>query len=113
MPTGRLVFSVKWLPDAVVQPTLSNIIATGRGNKIPSFHLDLVSGNSENEVVYHNGSVARIGESLNIPTPVNKALNDILMKLARKEVDYELYDGQPKRLVAEVRKYQQEAKKKK
>lgn len=112
VPTGRLVFSVKWLPDAFVQPTLSKLIATGRGNKLPSFHLDLVSGKSENEVVYHNGSVARIGESLNIPTPVNKALNDILMKLARKEFDYEQFDGQPNRLVAEVQKYQQEAKNK-
>jgi 2-dehydropantoate 2-reductase len=113
VPTGRLIFAVKWLPDAVVQPTLSNLIATGRGNKTPSFHLDLVSGKSENEVVYHNGSVARIGETLDISTPVNRTLNDILMKLARKVVDYELYDGQPKRLVAEVRKHQREAKNKK
>ena len=110
--TRRLIFSTKWLPDAVVQPTLSKIIAAGRGNKLPSFHLDLVSGKSENEVVYHNGTVAKIGSSLDIPTPVNMALNDILMKLVRREIDYELFDGKPKRLVSEVNKYRQEAKKK-
>ena len=109
--TGRLIFSIKWLPDAIVQPALTNIIATGRGAKLPSFHLDLVSGRSENEVVYHNGQVAKVGESLNIKTPVNKALNEILMKLVRKELDYELYDGQPNRLVAEVNRYRREAKK--
>jgi 2-dehydropantoate 2-reductase len=110
VPTGRLIFSIKWLPDAVVQPALTNIIATGRGNKLPSFHLDLVSGKIENEVIYHNGAVAKTGESLDIATPVNTALNDILSKIARKEIPYEVYDGQPKRLVAEVRQYQKEAK---
>jgi len=111
--TGRLIFSIKWLPDAVVQPNLTKIIAAGRGNKLPSFHLDLVAGKSENEVTYHNGTVAKIGESLGIPTPVNTALNDILMKIVRKEVDYGLYDGKPNRLVADVNRYQQEAKNKK
>jgi len=109
--TGRLVFAIKWLPDAVVQPTLTNIISTGRGNKLPSFHLDLASGKSENEVIFHNSTVAKIGESLGVPTPVNKALGVILMRLVRKEVDYGLYDGQPKRLVAEVNRYRREAKK--
>jgi hypothetical protein len=40
------------------------------------------------------------------------ALNDILMKLVRREIDYELFDGKPKRLVSEVNRYRQEAKKK-
>jgi 2-dehydropantoate 2-reductase len=111
--TGRLLFSIKWLPDAIVQPTLTKIIATGRGNKLPSFHLDLVSGKSESEVIYHNGAVAEIGDSLGIASPVNTALNDILSKIARKEIPYEVFDGQPKRLVAEVNKYKKEAKKKK
>jgi 2-dehydropantoate 2-reductase len=111
--TGRLLTSIKWLPNSVLQPNLAKIIAEGRGNKLPSFHLDLVSGKSENEVTYHNGTVAKIGDSLNIPTPVNTALNDILMKLVHKEVDYGLYDGKPKRLVAEVSRYQEEAKEKK
>lgn len=111
VPTGRLLFSIKWLPDMIVQPTLTNIIATGRGNKLPSFHLDLVSGKSENEVYYHNGAVARSGEALEIKTPVNNALNDILLKIAHKEIEYELFDGKPKRLVAEVRRYKREAKK--
>lgn len=110
--TSRLLFSLKWLPDAVVQPALSKIIATGRGKKLPSFHLDLASGKSENEVVYHNGTVAKIGSSLEIPTPVNRALNDTLMKLVRKEIDYEIYNGKPKRLVTEVNRYRREAKKK-
>jgi 2-dehydropantoate 2-reductase len=113
VPTGRLMFSIRWLPDAVVQPALTNIIATGRGNKLPSFHIDLVSGKGENEVVYHNGAVSAAGSDLDIATPVNTALNDILMKIARKEIAYEMYDGQPKRLAAEVRKYKQEVKRRK
>lgn len=113
VPTGRLIFAVKWLPSSLVQPTLSNIIATGRGNKTPSFHLDLVSGKSENEVQFHNGAVAETGQALGVSTPVNMALNDILLKLARKEIDYALYDGKPKRLVSEVDRYTKKAKEEK
>ena len=67
-------------------------------------------GKSQNEVEFHNGAVARTGQALGVPTPVNGALNDILMKLARKEIDFEIFNGKPKQLVAAVRRYQQSQK---
>ena len=85
-------------------------MAGGRGSKLPSFHLDLSSGKEKNEVVYHNGAVAAAGIPLEVPTPVNSALNSILTKLAQNELDRDLYNGKPKRLVADVAKYQQAVK---
>jgi 2-dehydropantoate 2-reductase len=106
---GRLVFAVKRLPDSVVRPILTQIVGSGRGNKMPSFHIDLMAGKEVNEVSYHNGAVAEAGLELGVPTPVNAALTDILLMLARKEIDYQVYNGQPKSLVAEVQKYRKAA----
>lgn len=109
---SRLATAVKRLPKSIVKPFLTNIVTSGRGNKMPSFHVDLTAGREQNEVTYHNGAVAQVGESLGIPTPVNEALNDILNKIARREIDYEIFNGRPKRLVAEVQKYKAGSKKK-
>jgi len=59
-------------------------------------------------VTYHNGAVADIGKTLDIRTPVNLALDEILTKIARREIDFEMYNGRPKQLVATVKEYQAE-----
>ena len=103
--TRRLATAVRRLPKSVVKPILTNIVGSGRGNKMPSFHIDLMSGREQNEVTYHNGAVADAGQVAGLPTPVNTALNDILTRIALKEIDYQLFNGWPKHLVAEVDKY--------
>ncbi len=105
VPTNRLVMSIKRLPRALVKPVLTNIVGSGRGNKMPSFHIDLMSGREKNEVTFHNGAVARVGKEVGVETPVNFALNEILTKIASKEIDYQVFNGRPKRLVAEVKNY--------
>ena len=77
---------------------------------MPSFQTDLAAGKDKSEVLYHNGAVAKFGRLQNVPTPVNTALTDILLKIAHKEIDYQEYNGKPDRLVAEVKKYQQALK---
>ncbi len=103
--TKRLSTAVRRLPKSIVKPILTNLVGSGRGNKMPSFHIDLMSGREQNEVTYHNGAVADAGQVVDLPTPVNRALNDILTHIARKEIDYQLFNGRPKYLVAEVEKY--------
>jgi 2-dehydropantoate 2-reductase len=105
-PTTRLSLGVKRLPKSLVKRRLTKIVSSGRGNKMPSFHIDLMSGREQNEVTYHNGAVAENGKSLGVRTPVNLALNDILTKIARKELDFEEYNGRPKKLVATIKEYQ-------
>ena len=103
--TGRLVFAVKRLPRGVTRPILTSVVAEGRGNKMPSFHIDLAAGRRQNEVSFHNGAVAKAGAAAGVAAPVNDALNDILVKLARRELDYQLFNGRPDRLVEAVENY--------
>jgi 2-dehydropantoate 2-reductase len=106
-PAARLAFAVQSLPTFLLKPILTNQVSGGRGNKMPSFQLDLAAGKDKSEVLYHNGAVAKFGRLQNVSTPVNTALTDILLKIAHKEIDYQEYNGKPDRLVAEVKKYQQ------
>jgi len=101
----RLATAVRRLPKSLVKPVLTRIVSSGRGNKMPSFHIDLMAGREQNEVSYHNAVVARDGTELGIEVPVNMALSDILLKIALKEIDYQVFNGRPKRLVAEVESY--------
>lgn len=104
-PAARLSQAVRWIPDFIAKPFLTRAVAAGRGEKMPSFHIDLAAGKENNEVLYHNGAIAEAGQKLGLAVPVNAALNDILLKLARKELNWRDYDGQPKRLLAEIKRY--------
>jgi 2-dehydropantoate 2-reductase len=104
-PATRLAFAVRRLPNMLVKPVLTRIVADGRGNKMPSFHMDLSAGRKESEVIYHNGAVAAAGEELGIATPVNAALSKTLVKMARGEIDWQVFDGNPARLIEEVKRY--------
>jgi 2-dehydropantoate 2-reductase len=104
-PARRLATAVKWLPRFIVKPILTKQVTAGRGNKMPSFHIDLAAGKGKNEVQYHNAAVAEAGQAAGVPTPVNTALADILLKLTAKELDWREFEGNPKRLLAETRQY--------
>lgn len=112
-PATKLASAVRRLPGFLARPALARIVGEGRGNKMPSFHIDLAAARPHNEVLYHNGAVAAAGHELNIPVPVNTALTDILMKLVRRELDWELYDGNPAQLVQDVEEYVKASKGKK
>jgi 2-dehydropantoate 2-reductase len=109
-PARKLASAVQGPLSLFARPFLTGIVSEGRGNKMPSFHIDLAAGKRHNEVLYHNGAVAAAGKQLDIPVPVNTALTEILMKLVRREVDWELYDGNPAQLVHDVEDYMEAAK---
>jgi 2-dehydropantoate 2-reductase len=75
---------------------------SGRGAKMPSFHIDLHSGRGKSEVQYLHGAVVRAGERINVATPVNKFLTDTLMSLIRKEIPLEEYAHQPEKLLSRL-----------
>jgi len=102
----RLAFGVQKAPRLVLKPILTGIVAKGRGDKMPSFQIDLTAGKGQSEVVFHNGAIAKAGLALNIPTPVNTALTDVLVRLARHELDWRDFDGKPGRLMAEVARFE-------
>lgn len=104
-PARRLAWGVGHAPRFLLQPVLARMVEVGRGDKMPSFHMDLHSGKGRSEVVFHNGAVAEVGRQVGVATPVNRALSDTLMRLTRGEIDPQYFAGQPLRLAGVVASY--------
>jgi len=101
-PVKLLAMSVR-LPVWLARPFLAKAVGSGRGAKMPSFHIDLYAGRGRSEVDYLNGAVVRRGEKLGLPTPVNRKLNEILLALTCKDISIDSYDHKPEKLLEEIR----------
>ncbi len=100
-PVRALAFAVNRLPLSLSRPLLGKAVGGGRGDKMPSFHIDLHSGRGKSEVSYLNGAVVRAGEEADIPTPANLLLNETLTALTLGQEDLETYKGKPEKLLGE------------
>lgn len=101
VPIRLLCFGVRFLPAFLIRPLLVKAVGGGRGSKMPSFYIDLHAGRKESEVEFLNGAVVRYGDSLGIPTPVNKAYYDALTKLAAGELPLNTWERNPGKLKAD------------
>ena len=99
-PVRELAFAVKYLPPFISKPFISQAAGSGRGAKMPSFHIDLYSKKGKTEVDYLNGAVVRYAEEFKIEAPVNKLLNDTLMGITRGSIDAMDFVHQPESLLA-------------
>jgi len=97
-PVKLLAFATK-LPLWLSKPFLSRAAGSGRGAKMPSFHIDLYSGRGQSEVEYLHGAIVREGKKRNIPTPVNELLTTTLLALTNKQIPLEEYANQPEKLL--------------
>ncbi len=100
-PVKALAFATK-LPVWLSKPFLSKAAGSGRGGKMPSFHIDLYSGRPQSEVEFLHGAVVREGKARGIPTPVNQVLTETLMALTKKEIPLEEFAGKPERLLEKL-----------
>jgi 2-dehydropantoate 2-reductase len=100
-PVRALAFATR-LPLWLSEPFLTRAAGSGRGAKMPSFHIDLYSGRGQSEVEFLHGAVVRAGEKAGIATPVNKFLTETLITLTRKEIPLEEYANQPEKLLAKI-----------
>ena len=103
VPIKLLCFGIK-LPAFISKPLLVKAVGGGRGSKMPSFYIDLHAGRKESEVEFLNGAVARYGDSLGVPTPVNHAYYEILTNLAAGKLPLDSYERNPKKLRDELMK---------
>ncbi|MEM7803267.1 MAG: 2-dehydropantoate 2-reductase [Chloroflexota bacterium] len=110
-PSKTLVQAMKWLPKSILKPLLTYQIQRGRGDKMPSFQIDLANGRTRNEVYFHNGAVARVGREMRVLTPVNAILTDVLLKIADETYAWKHFDGKPKALLDIVNSYIREQRK--
>lgn len=103
-PVRALAFATR-LPLWLSRLFVSRAAGSGRGAKMPSFHIDLYSGREQSEVEFLHGAVVREGLALGIPTPVNELLTSTLMALTRKEIPLFEYEGKPEKLVARLKNH--------
>jgi 2-dehydropantoate 2-reductase len=101
-PVKALAFATK-LPLWLSKPFLAKAAGSGRGGKMPSFHIDLYSGRPQSEVEYLHGAVVREGKARGIPTSVNQVLTETLMALTKKEIPLEDFAGKPEKLLSKLK----------
>ncbi len=90
---GRAIF----LPARIIRPVLRQVVAKGRGEKLPSFHYDIGKGRSEIE--WLNGAVMREGSRCNVFTPASHILTQTLLDLVRNQVVPSTYHDKPEELL--------------
>jgi 2-dehydropantoate 2-reductase len=101
-PVKALAFATK-LPLWISKPFLSRAAGSGRGAKMPSFHIDLYSGRGKSEVEYLHGAIVCEGKKRGIPTPVNELLTNTLVALTNREIPLEEYANQPDKFLAKLK----------
>jgi 2-dehydropantoate 2-reductase len=101
-PVAAFAWSIQRLPVSLSRPLISRIAGRGRGQKMPSFHIDLHSGRKKSEVDYLNGAVVRIGKKLDIPTPINQWLDQTLLSLVRGDQPADRYAHRPDQLLHDL-----------
>jgi len=97
-PVRALAFAAR-LPLWLSKPFLSRAAGAGRGDKMPSFHIDLHAGRGKSEVDFLHGEVVRAGKKYGVPTPVNKMLTETLLALVNKEIPLREFAKQPEKLL--------------
>jgi len=97
-PVRALAFATR-LPRVIAQPVLRKALGSSRGDKMPSFHIDLHSGRGRTEVAWLNGAVVRHGSAHGVPTPVNRVLTDTLKALAAGRESLETFRKNPDALL--------------
>jgi 2-dehydropantoate 2-reductase len=98
-PVRLLAWFARSLPPVASQPLLLQSLGKGRGDKMPSFHIDLHSGRGLSEVDYLNGAVVRFGERHQILAPVNYFLNETLLAMTAGELPVDTFAHQPEKLL--------------
>jgi len=104
-PVRALAALMRSFPTWIGRPLAVRFLGRGRGNKMPSFHIDLYAGHTRSEVAYLNGGVVRFGERLGVETPVNRLLTTTLTQLAAGQIPLETYQHQPEKLLALLKKH--------
>lgn len=91
------------LPGFIARPLMKKNLGSGRGGKMPSFHIDLHSGRGKSEVEWLNGAVVRYGKQAGVPTPINQVLTETLLALTRGEIPLGAFSRQPEKLLEKAK----------
>jgi len=95
------------LPTGLTRPLLGSKIAKARGDKPPSFLLEMRGGRGRTEVGALNGEIANRGRAHGVATPVNAFLAERLEAVCAGEIAWERYRTQPERLLEDLASHEQ------
>jgi 2-dehydropantoate 2-reductase len=99
-PVPLLAIGVRRAPRVLSRLILRKMVAGGRGQKPPSLLQDMRNGRKHCEVGDLNGAIVRAGKEIRVPTPVNRALTEILTRLFERRLQWENIRRQPAVLLA-------------
>ena len=91
VPVRLLAGIVQYFPRSISQRILGRLIGGGRGEKMPSFHIDLHSGKGLSEVGGLNGAIVRFSKKAGIAAPVNDFLTTRLRAMIAGELPLDKY----------------------
>jgi 2-dehydropantoate 2-reductase len=103
VPLKLLMWVMKNMPEAISRPVVAGSVGKGRGDKMPSFFIDLAAGRPKSEVHYLNGAIVRYGERFDVPVPVNRALTRILGEIVDGTRNWQDYNHNPEKLLSEIK----------
>ena len=109
-PIDWLVRAVRVLPTRISQRLLRKALGSGRGGKMPSFHIDLAAGRKRSEVEFLNGAVVRFGERVGVPTPVNMVMTSTLLGLVTGQLERRNFSHHPEALFLLINKAKEQAR---
>ncbi|MGB9674273.1 MAG: ketopantoate reductase family protein, partial [Anaerolineales bacterium] len=101
-PLKLLINIICYFPFKLSQFVLMRFVGKGRGDKMPSLHIDLSQGKKDSEVDFLNGAVVHFGQKAGIPTPVNDFLNKTLLGIVRGELERDFYRNDPLKLLNSI-----------
>lgn len=100
-PVRALTFAAG-LPAWLGQRLLRRALGSGRGGKMPSFHIDLHSGSGKSEVTFLNGAVVRLGHEQGLDAPVNRRLTELLLAVTSGKLPLNTFENRPEALLEVV-----------
>jgi 2-dehydropantoate 2-reductase len=101
-PVPLFAWGMYWLPGAALHLLFRRLIASGRGDKMPSLHLDLLKGKPKSEVDFLNGAVVKHARRIGLQVPVNQALYRTLKAIVSGRIPWAEFRGQPRKLLEQV-----------
>lgn len=104
-PVRLLAAAIQSLPLFISRPLLKKAVIGGRGEKMPSFYLDLYGGREHSEVDYLNGAVVRAGKQVGIPTPANAFLTSTLLRMVRGELPKDTYQNKVEKFLRDYKNF--------
>ena len=103
-PVKLLATAIRSVPHPLLRPLLKKAVVGGRGEKMPSFYIDMQAGRKKSEVDFLNGAVVRFGEKTGVATPSNRFLTETLGGMINGVIPKDQYRDNPGKFLKNLKR---------